>query len=111
LRPGSPPTLVRWPSRITISNGPGRPSRCPLTNQKSGTSMRPVVPMMRSTLSCCTEIEQLTSARMPLSNFSTAEAHSSVPASPRCATPCTVTGSRKGFPAAAPAMSRAIDIV
>ena len=55
------------------------------------------------------DTEHATSATMPFGNCSTAEAHSSTPVSPRCATPFTTSGSRNGSPAAAPAISRAID--
>ena len=56
-----------------------------------------LVPKMRSILSWVSEIVQETSAMMPPGNFSSAEAHSSTPVLPRCATPATFTGSAKGL--------------
>ncbi len=64
---------------------------------------------MRSVLSCWAMMEQETSAMMPFWNFKTAEAHSSTPDCPRCATPETFSGSRNGLPSTAPAISRAIE--
>ena len=65
---------------------------------------------MRSTLSSLAHRPRSdTWAMMPFSNCSTADAHSSVPLGSRWATPETLTGSRKGLPAAAPAMKRAIE--
>ena len=46
---------------------------------------------------------------MPFGKCSTAAAHSSTPDWPRCAAPATLSGSRNGLPAAAPAISRAIE--
>ncbi len=46
---------------------------------------------------------------MPPEKPRTAEAHSSTPLCPMCATPATFSGSRNGLPVAAPATSRAIE--
>ena len=101
-------TVSLVPSCRTMSIFPMPPSRPP-PNQKSATSMRPVVPKMRSTLSCSTATEQDTSATMPPGKRSTAEAHSSTPVCAEMATPATLSGSRNGLPAAAPAISRAME--
>ena len=85
------------------------PPSLPPANQKSLTSMRPLVPRMRSTLSWSSEMLQDTSATMPEGKRSTADAHSSTPDWPRCAVPATCSGSANGSPTAAPAISRAID--
>ena len=61
------------------------PPSLPPANQKSATSMRPFVPRMRSTLSWSSEMLQETSATMPPGKCSSAEAHSSTPDWPRCA--------------------------
>ena len=85
------------------------PPCLPEANQKSFTSIRPSVPRMRRTFSCSSETEQETSAMMPPGKPRTADAHSSTPDLPRCATPATFTGSRNGLPFAAPATSRAME--
>ena len=93
----------RW---ITISAVP--PCR-PVQNHGDLTSSQPVVPKTRTVLSCATMTLPETSARMSFGNCRTAEAHSSTPVAPRWATPATFTGSRNGFPATVPAISRAIE--
>ena len=85
------------------------PPSWPEANQKSATSSRPSVPRTRSTLSWASETEQETSAMMPFGKVRIAAAHSSTPVRPSQAVPATLTGSRNGLPATAPAIRRAID--